>query len=240
MKNLYLPLMIIATLILVFACESNDENDDLDSSDDDADTNDDLDNDAADDDNVDDDLNDDDDDDSDSPDDDADTNDDLDDDAADDDNVDDDLNDDADDDDAPPQGDVLNGWNSECLSVKEENPFTQQERYVMNYLDGVLYVEHLNSCRNCEFDFEGTYEIDGATLTITEYDVEPLGAWCDCWYNIDYEVPGLQADTVYQIKIYKIDDKEGFVNDPVLIMQDTFDLTQQADFNFVLETYTCI
>ena len=173
---------------------------------------------------------DDDNDDSDSPDDDDLTNDDA----------DDDVNDDADDDDAPQQGDVQSGWNSECLSVKEEDPFTQQESYVMNYLDGVLYVEHLNSCRNCEFDFEGIYEIDGAALTITEYDVEPMAAWCDCWYNIEYEMPGLQADTVYQLEIYKIDDKDDFVSDPVLIMQDTLDLTQQTDFNFVLDTYTCI
>jgi hypothetical protein len=214
-------LIITVSTVLIAGCGDDDDDDDSDSPDDDADANDDLDDDADDDD--------------------ADTNDDLDDDDPDDDdNADDDLNDDADDDDAPPQGDVQNGWNSECLSVKEEDPFTQQESYLMSFVDGVLSVEHINSCRNCEFDFEGTYEIDGTTLTITEYDVEPLGAFCDCWYNIDYEVPGLQADTVYQIEIYKIDDKDGFVSDPVLIMQDTLDLTQQTDFNFVLETYSCI
>ena len=163
-----------------------------------------------------------------------------DDDDLDDDADDDDADDDTDDDEQPGEGDVLNGWNSECLSNKDEDPYTRQESYLMDYADGILYVQHVNSCRNCEFGFEGSYEIDGDTLMITEYDVEPLAALCDCWYTVEYEVPNLEAGGIYQLNIYKVDDKEGFTGDPVLIMQNTLDLSQQSHFEFLLETYTCI
>ncbi len=216
MKKLYFVFAVLAALAIVFSCGDDDDPSTSSGQADDDDSAEAVDDDANDD--TDDDVNDD----------------------ADDDE-DDDLNDDADDDDIPDDGDVLNGWNSECLSNagKEEDPYTQQESYVMDFADGVLSVEHLNSCRNCEFDFEGAYEIDGAKLTITEYDVEPLAALCDCWYNVEYAVPGLEDGATYQLEIYKIDDKDGFPGDPHLIMSDTLDLTQ-SHHEFTLETYMCI
>ena len=207
-------------ICLTVSCGDDDDNDNDD---------------AADDDNMGDD--DDDNDDNDQAGDDDNDNDATDDDTADDDTADDDADDDAADDD---DGAVENPVQSECLTTgKDDDDYTFAESLIIDFADGALAVQHLNTCRNCEFGFEGTYTVEDYEIAVVEADVEPMVAFCDCPYNISYSIPGIEA-AAYQFTLYKSDQKPGMDPTPMLLFEEALDLTQQTHFEFDLGEHECI
>ena len=171
-----------------------------------------------------------------------DVDDDADDDSVDDDTADDDTTDDdtADDDtgDDDVAEDVKNPAQTECLSGKDD--YTEVEYAEIHFADGTLTVERRNICRNCAFDFQGTYVIEGNDITVLEADIDPAWAFCDCFYNIEYEIPGIEAGGTYQFTINGVDIKDNPDAVPWLIMSETLDLSVQTDFEFDLGEHVCI
>ena len=148
----------------------------------------------------------------------------------------------GDDDDAgdDTSGAVGNPTQSACQSGTKDDGYTKEEVVNAHFSGGTLSVEHVFTCRNCGFAFSGTYLIAGNVIAVTEEDVSTVPAGCDCFFTVDYEIPGVQAGAVYTLRIYEFDEWEGASADPRLILEETLDLSAQTDFVFSLGENTCI
>jgi hypothetical protein len=178
---------------------------------------------------------DDDDDDDDAVSDDDEADDDIDDDADDDTVADDTADDTADDDSADDDtsgGEVSNPEQSACLSHEK---ITAVEEFVnLSFVDGTLHVEHLNTCRQCGLEFEGSFLLQGGDLTAIEADLATAPTNCDCDFNLTYEIPGIEA-AAYDFLLKKSDSWSG----EGTILTQPVDFGQQTDYQFSLGTHEC-
>ena len=137
-------------------------------------------------------------------------------------------------------GAVRNPSQSDCQSGGKGDGYTKEEAFTIRFADGVLLFHHDYSCRNCGFAFHGAYEVAGDSVSVYEEDVSPVPAGCDCFFSLDYEVPGVQAGATYVARVYGVDHWEGASGEPWLILERTLDLSTQTEFTFSLGEKTCI
>ena len=68
----------------------------------------------------------------------------------------------------------------------------------------MLYVKHINAMFNCSSrTFEAKVEVDGNSITVSEYDmtVNELATTCLCPFDLGYEIGPLEEGTTYSFKI---------------------------------------
>ena len=110
------------------------------------------------------------------------------------------------------------------------NNYTDGSYFELTATEGnMLYVKHVNVMFNCSSrTFEAKVEVDGNSITVSEYDmtVSELVTSCICPFDLGYEIGPLEDGIKYSFKLitYK---------GPAPLFPDiTFD-TQEVAFNIV-------
>jgi hypothetical protein len=107
-----------------------------------------------------------------------------------------------------PQGALQNytGCKGETLSTFQQQKsviVTQgeaQECIVFEYNGSILSLKHVNAFLNCcPGEITADIRFQGQSISITEKEAG-LGCFCDCYYDIDYNVSNIGAE-VYTISI---------------------------------------
>ena len=110
------------------------------------------------------------------------------------------------------------------------NDYTDGSYFELTAVKGnMLYVKHINAWFNCASNqFEVKVEVDGNSITVSEYDmtVSELATTCVCPFDLGYEIGPLKEGTTYSFKIITC-------KGPAPLFPDiTFD-TQEVAFNIV-------
>ena len=95
--------------------------------------------------------------------------------------------------------------------------------------DNMLYVKHVNVWFNCASNqFEAKVEVDGNSITVSEYDmtVSELATTCVCPFDLGYEIGPLKEGTTYSFKIITC-------KGPAPLIQDMLFETQEVTFDIV-------
>jgi hypothetical protein len=70
-------------------------------------------------------------------------------------------------------------------------------QYTYNQAENMLLLKHINAGFNCCYDsLSCDITIAGDTITIEEIESQPL-CNCNCLYDVDFELEGVEADNFY-------------------------------------------
>ncbi len=141
------------------------------------------------------------------------------------------ADDDADGD--PASGEVMEPGQSGCLHYKAVEGAVE-ETVRLRYANGVLAVEHGNTCRSCAWNFDGHYTMENGSLEIVEGNSSDSEVWCACFFNNSYEIPDLVAGP-YHLTL-STRDLYGEVD---VLIDESVDFSQQTDYDFSLGEHGC-
>ncbi len=121
---------------------------------------------------------------------------------------------------------------SGCLESKAGG--VSLETIHLEYAYGTLYVEHLYTCRNCVFTFDGDYSVEDGAIKIVEGNSEDEAAFCMCFYNVNYVISDVPAEK-YKLSILTKD-----INGEIdALLEEEVDFTNLYIYDFEIGEHEC-